>query len=424
MDVIEKLAILGQAARFDVSCSSSGSDRPASPGKGIGNTVASGICHTWTDDGRCISLLKVLLTNHCEYDCAYCCNRRSNDVPRAAFFPEELALLTIGFYRRNYIEGLFLSSGIVRDPDHTMDLLIETVRLLRETHAFHGYIHVKVIPGASADAVERIGRLADRVSVNVELPSGHSLAQLAPQKSETAIEAPMRYIAERRTSNRDELMRYRSAPVFVPAGQSTQMIIGATPDRDVQILRLSQRLYNRFSLKRVYFSAYIPMNRHPLLPAVASAPPLLREHRLYQADWLMRFYRFDAEEIVDSGRPDLDLDLDPKSAWAMRHLDLFPVEVNRADYEMLLRVPGIGVTSAKRVLAARRLGRLRPEDLKPLGIVLRRARYFLTAGGKYAAERIPQVDELRLLLADHCGQSGYAPYQLRLEDLVVMREAL
>jgi putative DNA modification/repair radical SAM protein len=381
--------------------------------------VAGGICHTWTDDGRCISLLKVLLTNHCDYDCVYCRNRQSNDIPRAAFRPEELAELTIQFYRRNYIEGLFLSSGVVRDPDHTMELLIETVRQLRETHGFCGYVHVKVIPGASSDAVERIGRLADRISVNVELPSSRSLALLAPQKHPEQIEAPMGYIAERREANRDEMVRYRNASPFAPAGQSTQMIVGATPDRDVQILRLSQRLYSRFSLKRVFYSAYIPTNTDSLLPAVNSAPPLLREHRLYQADWLMRFYRFDVEEIVDSGNPDLDLDLDPKSAWAMRHLDLFPVEVNRADYDTLLRVPGIGVVSARRVLDARRHGRLRAEDLRPLGVVMKRARFFLTAGGRYAAERIPQADELRLRLADSVGQAGYAPFQLRIEDLAV-----
>jgi putative DNA modification/repair radical SAM protein len=420
VDVIEKLAILGDAARFDVACTSSGSERSASPGGGIGNTVAGGICHSWTDDGRCISLLKVLLTNHCDYDCVYCRNRSSNDVPRAAFRPEELAMLTIEFYRRNYIEGLFLSSGVVRDADHTMALMIETLRLLREEHRFRGYVHVKVIPGASAEAVERIGLLADRVSVNVELPSTRSLLALAPQKKPAAIEAPMAYIATRRTANRDELVRYRGAPAFAPAGQSTQLIVGATPDRDAQILRLSKNLYSRFEMKRVFFSAYIPTNTHSLLPAVTSAPPLLREHRLYQADWLMRFYRFDVEEIVDSGSPDLDLDLDPKSAWAMRHLDRFPVDVNRADYETLLRVPGIGVLSAQRVLAARRLGRLRAEDLKPLGIVMKRARFFLAASGRYTAERIPQAAELRMLLADKCGQKGYAPFQLRIEDLPVV----
>jgi len=422
VDVIEKLAVLGDAARFDVACTSSGSERSASSGAGVGSTVAGGICHTWTDDGRCISLLKVLLTNHCDYDCAYCRNRSSNDVPRAAFRPEELAMLTIEFYRRNYIEGLFLSSGVVRDADHTMGLMIETLRLLREVHLFRGYVHVKVIPGASPEAVERIGRLADRVSVNVELPSTRSLLSLAPQKKPADIEAPMAYIADRRSANREELVRYRGAPTFAPAGQSTQLIVGATPDRDVQILRLSKNLYSRFDMKRVFFSAYIPTNAHPLLPALTSAPPLLREHRLYQADWLMRFYRFDVEEIVDSGSPDLDLDLDPKSAWAMRHLDRFPVDVNRADYETLLRVPGIGVLSAQRVVAARRLGRLRTEDLRPLGIVMKRARFFLTAAGRYAAERIPQAAELRVLLADKCGQKGYAPFQLRIEDLPVVAE--
>lgn len=425
MDLMTKLSILGEAARYDASCASSGTERRSGgpAGGGIGSTAAAGICHSWTDDGRCISLLKVLLTNHCEYDCAYCMNRRSNDTPRAAFTPEELAMLTIGFYRRNYIEGLFLSSGVVRTPDHTMDLMVRTLRLLRETHGFQGYIHVKVIPGASSESVEALGRLADRVSVNVELPSQGSLRVLAPDKPVEGISRPIRYIRDRREETRDALRVLRSVPRFAPAGQSTQMIVGASPDRDLQVLRLAQGLYRQYRLKRVYYSAYIPVVSHPNLPALSTAPPLLREHRLYQADFLMRFYSFDARELVDPRQPDLPVDVDPKCDWALRHLDEFPVAVERADRETLLRVPGIGTISVRRILEARRLGPIRPEDLAKMGVVVRRARFFLTCGGRLLADRLPDPEAIRRTLADVRGRDLLSPWQMRLEDLPIPEPA-
>jgi putative DNA modification/repair radical SAM protein len=416
MDLMQKLAILGESARYDVSCATSGINRP-NQGKGIGNASLGGICHTWTEDGRCVSLLKVLLTNHCEYDCAYCANRRSNDIVRAAFQPEELADLAIAFYRRNYIEGLFLSSGVVQSPDHTTELMIRTLELLRYDHRFNGYIHAKAIPGVSPDLIERLGRLADRISVNMEQCTAASLQRLAPQKTALAIARPMQFIASRRQANRDELTRYHHAPVFAPAGQSTQIIIGASPERDLQILSSSQRLYDDYKLKRVYYSAYIPINRDARLPAVTQAPPLLREHRLYQADWLLRFYHFQASELVDILTPDLDLEIDPKCAWAMRHLDQFPVELNRADFEMLLRVPGIGMLSARKIIAARRDRKLRLEDLKALKLVMKRAAWFITCDGKYGAARIPQAENLRFLLADKAGIGRQSPLQLQMEDV-------
>ena len=430
MTIEEKLVILGEAARYDVSCSSSGSARVsgqagAGGGKGkgavIGNTAAGGICHTWSDDGRCISLLKVLLTNHCEYNCSYCLNRRDNDHPRAAFTPRELANVTIEFYKRNYIEGLFLSSGVVKSPDHTMQLLIETVTILRGEYGFGGYIHVKTIPGASPDSVYQLGCLVDRMSVNVEFCSSKALALLAPEKKPVDIVSPMAFIRDKKSELQD-FRNYRfKAPEFVPAGQSTQMIIGAVRERDYHILSLSQTLYQQYSMKRVYYSAYIPVNTHPNLPAVTSAPPLLREHRLYQADWLMRFYHFDAHELVSTGQPDLDLDLDPKCGWAMRHLDLFPVEINRADYENLLRVPGIGVLSARRIVAARRSKALTLEDTKKLGIVMKRAVYFITCGGRYGAPISLDAEGLRQAMTDRQGRRLLSPLQMRLEDLDVLR---
>jgi putative DNA modification/repair radical SAM protein len=416
VDLMNKLAILGESARYDVSCSTSGVERSNS-GQGVGNASVGGICHTWTADGRCVSLLKVLQTNFCIYDCAYCANRQSNDLPRAAFQPEELAALTISFYRRNYIEGLFLSSGVIQSPDHTMDLMIRTLTLLRREHGFNGYIHAKAIPGASAESIEQIGLLADRVSVNIEQCTPEGLHLLAPQKTAAAIAAPMQYLTERLKTSRDELARYRHAPTFMPAGQSTQVIIGASPERDLQILTMSQHLYNRYDLKRVYYSAYIPINQDSRLPAVTSAPPLLREHRLYQADWLLRFYQYDVRELLDVRQPDLDLDLDPKCSWALRHLDQFPVEINRASYEILLRVPGIGVQSARRIVAARRQQLLRREDLRSMGLVLKRASWFLTCNGQYVAARVPEASALRWLLADKAGQQRQTPWQMRLEDL-------
>lgn len=385
MDVLEKLTILTDAAKYDAACTSSGGNRAAKKGY-IGNTSTSvaGCCHTFSADGRCVSLLKVLLTNRCVYDCKYCVNRRSNDTRRAAFTPEELADLTISFYRRNYIEGLFLSSGVFRSPDYTTELMIRTLRLLRETYRFNGYIHAKAIPGTAPELVEQLGLLADRLSVNIELPSEAGLKTLAPDKTKSAILTPMRQIQARNCQNKEELIKYRHAPKFAPAGQSTQLIVGATPDSDFHILRLTQGLYDRYHLKRVFYSAYVPVMEHALLPAKDVKPPLLREHRLYQADWLLRFYGFRAEELLDEQHRDFDTRVDPKCSWALAHLEFFPVEVNTADYETLLRIPGVGVISAKRILSARRAGRLRIDDLPKLGVVMKRAQYFLTASGKMA----------------------------------------
>lgn len=383
MDVLEKLTILTDAAKYDAACTSSGGSRTSKKGY-IGNTSTSvaGCCHTFSADGRCVSLLKVLMTNKCVYDCKYCVNRRSNDTRRASFTPRELADLTIQFYRRNYIEGLFLSSGVFRSPDYTTELMIQALRLLREQYRFNGYIHAKAIPGTAPELVEQLGLLADRLSVNIELPSEAGLRTLAPDKTKNAILAPMRQIQTRNQQNREELVKYRHAPKFAPAGQSTQLIVGATQDSDFHILRLTQGLYDRYRLKRVFYSAYVPVVEHALLPAKDVEPPLLREHRLYQADWLLRFYGFRAEELLDAQHPDFDPRVDPKCSWALAHLDFFPVEVNTADYESLLRVPGVGVTSARRILSARRAGRLQIGDLRKLGVVMKRAQYFLTASGK------------------------------------------
>ena len=382
MDLMDKLTILADAAKYDAACTSSGVDRASRPG-GLGSAMAAGCCHSFSADGRCISLLKVLLTNKCMYDCAYCVNRRSNDLPRAAFTPRELAELTVAFYRRNYIEGLFLSSAVWGGPDRTTEAMIQVLRLLREEYGFWGYIHAKAIPGADPGLTRRLGELADRLSVNIELPSEASLSRLCPDKAKQAILAPMAQIRDGIRESRGELAKYRHAPRFAPAGQSTQMIIGATPESDRHILTLTQALYDRYRLKRVFFSAYMPVSDSALLPARQGfQPPLLREHRLYQADWLLRFYHFRAEELLDEASPDLDPRLDPKCTWALRHLDFFPVEVNRADYEERLRVPGVGVRSARRILTARRAGPLTFSGLKTLGVVLKRAQYFLTCSGR------------------------------------------
>ena len=383
MDVLEKLTILTDAAKYDAACTSSGGNRSSKKGY-IGNTSSSvaGCCHSFSADGRCVSLLKVLMTNCCVYDCKYCVNRRSNDTKRAAFTPEELADLTINFYRRNYIEGLFLSSGVLRSPDYTTELMIRSLRILRETYRFNGYIHAKAIPGTSPELVEQLGLLADRLSVNIELPSEAGLNLLAPEKTKTAILAPMRQIQTRNQQNKEELVKFRHAPKFAPAGQSTQLIVGATQDSDFHILRLTQGLYDRYRLKRVFYSAYVPVVEHALLPAKDVKPPLLREHRLYQADWLLRFYGFRAEELLDAQHQDFDPRVDPKCSWALNHLDFFPVEVNTADYKALLRVPGIGVKSARRILVARRVGHIQLENLPKMGVVMKRAQYFLTASGK------------------------------------------
>ena len=383
MDVLAKLEILTDAAKYDAACTSSGVRRGFRQGY-IGNTTSAiaGCCHTFSADGRCVTLLKVLMSNCCVYDCAYCVNRRSNDTRRAAFTPQELADLTINFYRRNYIEGLFLSSGVLRNPDYTMEQMIRAIRILREEYRFNGYIHAKAIPGAAPELVEQLGLLVDRLSCNIELPSEAGLRTLAPEKTKSAILAPMRQIQCRTLQNKEELVKYRHTPKFAPAGQSTQMIVGATPDSDLHILRLTQGLYDRYQLKRVFFSAYVPVVESALLPSRETKPPLLREHRLYQADWLLRFYGFQAEEILDEKHPDFDPYFDPKCNWALRHMDQFPVEVNRAPYEMLLRVPGIGVTGARRITMARRSGALDFSDLQKMRISLKRARYFLTCKGR------------------------------------------
>lgn len=378
----EKLKILSDAAKYDVSCTSSGVGRNGD-GTGMGNCRAAGICHSFSADGRCISLLKILFTNECIFDCKYCINRSSNDVVRTSFTPEEVCALTMEFYRRNYIEGLFLSSGVLKSPNYTMELIYAALYRLREVCNFQGYIHVKAIPGADPELIKRVGFLADRMSVNMELPTAESLRILAPHKTRKSILTPMRLVQNRMEENKEELAVYRNAPKFVPAGQSTQMIIGATPESDYQILNVAESLYRKFDLKRVFYSAFVAVNEDTLLPKKTSdGPPLLREHRLYQADWLLRFYKFKAEELLDEKNPNFNLYLDPKCKWALKHLEMFPVEVNRADYEVLLRVPGIGVKSAQRIVKARRMGALDFPDLKKMGVVLKRALYFITCGGR------------------------------------------
>ncbi|MDP4178568.1 MAG: putative DNA modification/repair radical SAM protein [Bacillota bacterium] len=381
MDINKKLEILSAAAKFDVSCSSSGSTRK-NTANGIGNAFKSGICHSFTSDGRCISLLKILLTNDCIFDCAYCVNRNSNDVERASFTPDEVADLTINFYKRNYIEGLFLSSAVYKNPNYTMELLYKTIYKLRHTYNFNGYIHVKAIPGADINLIHKAGTLADRMSVNIELPSNQSLKLLAPQKSKENIIKPMSYIGSQISVIKEEKSHYKYAPNFVPAGQSTQLIVGATPESDLSIMTLSENLYKKFNLKRVYFSAYVPVSNNPNLPALKS-PPFLREHRLYQADWLLRFYNFSAGELLNESNPNFDIDFDPKTDWALKHIEQFPIEVNTAPENTLLRIPGVGVRSVKKILAARRVHTITFEDLKKLGVVLKRAQYFITCKGKY-----------------------------------------
>ena len=382
-DLMDKLHILTMAAKYDVACTSSGVDRKGN-GRDMGNTARAGICHSFAADGRCISLLKILLSNECSYDCKYCINRKSNDVRRATFTPEEVCELTMQFYRRNYIEGLFLSSGIVENPTYTMELLYQTLFLLRNKYRFMGYIHVKGIPGADPLLIEKIGYLADRMSVNLELPTKEGLKALAPNKPRSNILKNMRQIQNGIENNKNDIVLYRNVPKFVAGGQSTQMIIGATPENDYQILSVAESLYDKFSLKRVFYSAFVHVNEDKALPVVkeGEGPPLLREHRLYQADWLLRFYGFRADELLSETRPNFNIAIDPKADWAVRHLENFPVEINRADYHTLLRVPGLGVTSARRIVAARRHGNLNFEDLKKIGVVLKRAVFFITCNGR------------------------------------------
>ena len=375
--VLDKLKILAESAKYDVSCASSGTSRSHKKGQ-IGSAEGWGICHSFAEDGRCISLLKIMLTNNCIYDCAYCINRRSNDLPRATFSVSELVNLTIEFYRRNYIEGLFLSSGVVRNPDYTMERLVKVVKDLRQVYRFNGYIHLKSIPGASQELVNEAGLYADRMSVNIEIPNEQSLQLLAPEKDFQSVFTPMRYIQQGMLQSAEERKKFRHAPRFVPAGQSTQMIVGATSDSDKDILHLTSALYKRPSMKRVYYSGFVPVNGYDKRLPALKQPPLVRENRLYQADWLLRFYNFNVDEIVDDSYPDLDLEIDPKLAWALRHPEAFPVDINRADYEMLLRVPGLGVKSAKMILTARRYSRLGTSHLKQIGVVLKKAQYFIT----------------------------------------------
>ena len=375
--VLEKLKILAESAKYDVSCASSGTSRSKKSGM-IGSAAGWGICHSFAEDGRCISLLKIMLTNSCMYDCAYCINRRSNDLPRATLSVTELVNLTIEFYRRNYIEGLFLSSGVVRSPDYTMERLVRAIKDLRLVHRFNGYIHMKSIPGASQELVNEAGLYADRLSVNIEIPNEQSLQVLAPEKDFKSVFTPMRYIQQGVLQSAEERKRFRYAPRFAPAGQSTQMIVGATADTDKDILRLSSALYQRPTMKRVYYSGFIPVNDYDTRLPMLKQPPLVRENRLYQADWLLRFYQFRVDEIVNDAYPDLDLEIDPKLSWALRNPQAFPVDINKADFEMLLRVPGIGVKSAKLIVVSRRYGRLGADQLKKIGVVMKKAQYFIT----------------------------------------------
>ncbi len=381
--IFEKLKILSDAAKYDVSCVSSGVERKNNSVGGIGNASAAGICHTWSQDGRCISLLKILLTNDCIYDCNYCLNRVTNPIKRATFTPEEVAELTIQFYRRNYIEGLFLSSAVEKSPDHTMENIYRVLELIRYKYNFWGYVHVKVIPGANNLLIQKTGMLADRMSVNIELPTKESLSILAPQKRIENIVRPMSLINNEISRTIEDKKHFNNAPRFVPGGQSTQMIIGATPDSDKTILSASQGLYDSYNMKRVFFSAYIPVISSPNLPAVSTMPPLLREHRLYQADWLMRFYYFHSSELFTETEPNLDLEFDPKMMYALRNIEKFPIEINKASYEELLRIPGLGVTSAQRIIRERKNAELSYDSLKKMKTVLKRAKYFITIKGKY-----------------------------------------
>lgn len=420
ISLMEKLSILTDAAKYDVACTSSGIDRKGN-GQNMGNTMAPGICHTFSADGRCVSLLKILYTNECIFNCAYCLNSCNNDVPRASFTPDEICELTMEFYRRNYIEGLFLSSGILVSPNYTMDLIYQTLFKLRRIHHFNGYIHVKAIPGADPLIIQKTGFLADRMSINLELPTSDGLKKLAPYKSRSTILKPMRQIQNTIAENKNELILYQKTPKFVPAGQSTQMIIGATPENDFQIMSVAEGLYQKFDLKRVFYSAFVNVNQNSNLPVLPGGPPLLREHRLYQADWLLRYYNFKVGELLSEDRPDFNIYLDPKCDWALRHLECFPVEINRADYHTLLRVPGIGAKSAQRIVKARRMNRLDFSDLKKIGVVLKRALYFITCSGRMMYRTKLEEDYIcRNLLGDRTQiprdirESGYR--QLSLFD--------
>lgn len=406
MSVMDKLHILTDAAKYDVACTSSGTER-RNNGKGIGNAVKGGICHSFTSDGRCISLLKILFSNECIYDCRYCINRKSNDVVRTTFTPDEVCSLTMDLYKRNYIEGLFLSSGIIKNPTYTMGLLYETVRRLREVYNFGGYIHVKGIPGAAAEVIEMTGWYADRMSVNLELPTTEGLKELAPNKSRKNILTPMKQIQKGINDSRMEIIPYKKQiKRYVPAGQSTQMIVGATPENDYQIVTVAEALYNRFDLKRVFYSAFVNVNEDSTLPSTVNGAPLLREHRLYQADWLLRFYGFKASDLLSEDKPNFNVLIDPKCDWAIRHLEIFPVEINRADYYTLLKVPGIGTNSAKRIVKARKSARLDFNDLKKMGVVLKRALYFITCSGHMMYNTKIEEDYIVRNLVDNSVKKG------------------
>lgn len=424
MDLNNKLRILSGAAKYDVSCSSSGSSRISTKGN-LGSTSSSGICHSFTPDGRCISLLKILLTNYCIYDCAYCINRRSNDVERAAFSVEEVINLTINFYRRNYIEGLFLSSAVIKNPNHTMEMLTSVVKKLRLNFGFAGYIHLKAIPGADEALIKEAGTYVDRMSVNIELPSQNSLKLLAPEKDSKAIFTPMKSIKDTILINKRERASFKTAPLFVPGGQSTQLIVGATKETDFNILNLSEGLYKDFSLKRVYYSAYVPVNQGKNLPMLKQ-PPTLREHRLYQGDWLLRVYGFKAKELLNEKTPNFDANFDPKTNWALNNLEIFPVEINRASFETLIRVPGIGIRGARKIISARRVSSLDFIDLKKLGITLKRAQYFVLCKGKYYGSVPLHEEKLRLVLKpkidfNYIEKEGYE--QLNFFDKMISKDA-
>ncbi len=411
--IFDKLKTLAEAAKYDVSCASSGTSRK-NPDKSLGSASGWGICHSFTEDGRCVSLLKIMLTNHCIYDCAYCINRRSNNIPRATFSVSELIELTIEFYRRNYIEGLFLSSGVVRNADYTMERLVKVAKDLREIHRYNGYIHLKVIPGTSPELTAEAGRYADRLSVNIEIPTEQSLKFLAPEKDYPSVFQPMHFIQQGILEGKEHKQKFRHAPRYAPAGQSTQMVVGATPEDDKQILHLASDLYQRPAMKRVYYSGYIPVNSHDSRLPVISSPLAVRENRLYQADWLMRFYQFNVDEITEN--PFLDLDIDPKLAYALRHPEIFPIDVNKADYEMILRIPGIGVKSASLIITSRRYGRLNTEHLRKMGVVLKRAKYFITCHELPAfTVHEARPEYLRRILSEKTSKKNSNDKQLKIE---------
>ena len=404
--ILEKLSILADAAKYDVSCASSGSDRK-NDNKGLGNSKGMGICHAYTEDGRCVSLLKILLTNHCIFDCAYCVSRKSNDVKRAAFTVQEVVDLTINFYRRNYIEGLFLSSGIFSNADYTMERLVLVAKKLRIEHKFNGYIHLKAIPGASDELMHEAGLYADRLSVNVEMPTEKSLALLAPDKKRDDMIKPMKYLKTAIEQNKEDKKTLKKVPKFAPAGQSTQMVIGATPETDLEILWLADKFYDRMKLKRVYYSGYVPISNDNRLPAIGTPVPMIRENRLYQADWLMRFYNFKVDEIVTLQDPLLDMEIDPKLNWALRNLDLFPMDINKIDYQLLIRIPGIGIQSAKKIASARKFATLGWDHLKKIGISANRAKYFITCNNEFERKDWQACDIKRFILTE--GTSKYKP---------------